>query len=438
MADLAYTAKIQNLIALKAHMQQYSALNADEKVFIDDTWASGAVTGGVVKFALTAIQQYAQAFYLGGAAAAPDVWEHLLVAEASLRVIQTIRPDRTRQFAMEREQAWANALDSFTLDAVTLSTLAGQTITMQGIRFYVLSALAKMKPRRFVSTASIDSETQWVLNYAWNRTGWNIRRRQCRFRVNRIALTGGTWTDSSKTLTKTGAFASYTHTNGARVRVLTGAADAVEGDYIVASKTSDNAIVLTTSIGAAADGDTDVAVELTWVTFVGLGASETFDSIATRELYFENTSGSAPVPMVWAGEDEMARAKASGSSGGRPQFFLTENRSGVVTWYFHPEPDATYSARGAVFISGPGTPANATETTVFDRFPTEMRPHLRDLVLGRVLSRHGFDETVWMRAVGEVDALFKGFEDAGSPDDSPFPRDVYHDADYIGGLGGAL
>lgn len=76
--------------------------------------------------------------------------------------------------------------------------------------------------------------------------------------ANNIAITGGTWTDATKTLTKTGAFTNYVFKAGDRVRI-TGGTGATAGFYVVATRASADAITLTTSIGVGADGQTDIA-----------------------------------------------------------------------------------------------------------------------------------------------------------------------------------
>jgi len=73
----------------------------------------------------------------------------------------------------------------------------------------------------------------------------------------KITLTGATWTESSLTLTETALFANYTFLNGDQI-AITGGTGATEGLYKVASRTSDNAIVLKSSIGSAADGNVDM------------------------------------------------------------------------------------------------------------------------------------------------------------------------------------
>lgn len=87
-----------------------------------------------------------------------------------------------------------------------------------------------------------------------------------------ISLTGATWTESSKTITKTGAFASYVFSSGDTL-TITGGTGATTGTYYVASRTSDDAVVLTASIGSGADGQTNIAGSLGhplhWVVLAG-------------------------------------------------------------------------------------------------------------------------------------------------------------------------
>lgn len=70
-----------------------------------------------------------------------------------------------------------------------------------------------------------------------------------------ITLTDATWDESELTLTKTGAFADYTFLAGDQLRVTAGTG-ATLGYYPLASRVSDDAITLESSIGAdAADID---------------------------------------------------------------------------------------------------------------------------------------------------------------------------------------
>lgn len=72
-----------------------------------------------------------------------------------------------------------------------------------------------------------------------------------------ISIVDGTWTDATRTLTKVGAWANYSFLSGDTINILDGTG-ASPGVYEIESKTSSDAIVLRTSIGAAADGQTDI------------------------------------------------------------------------------------------------------------------------------------------------------------------------------------
>lgn len=76
-----------------------------------------------------------------------------------------------------------------------------------------------------------------------------------------LDITGATWTESTKTITKTAGFASYTFAKGDILNV-TGGTGATAGRYTIASRTSDDAIVLSASIGSDADGKTDIAGQI--------------------------------------------------------------------------------------------------------------------------------------------------------------------------------
>jgi hypothetical protein len=72
-----------------------------------------------------------------------------------------------------------------------------------------------------------------------------------------ITLTDATYTHATKTVTKTGAFTNYTFIPGDILEITDGTG-ATTGEYPVASRTSNDAITLATSIGAAADGQSDI------------------------------------------------------------------------------------------------------------------------------------------------------------------------------------
>ncbi len=76
-----------------------------------------------------------------------------------------------------------------------------------------------------------------------------------------IEIEDATWTEATKTLTKVAGFTDYDFLSADTAEVTSGTG-ATAGQYQVSSKTSNDAIVLATSIGSAADGQTDIAVTL--------------------------------------------------------------------------------------------------------------------------------------------------------------------------------
>lgn len=113
------------------------------------------------------------------------------------------------------------------------------------------------------SGGSVEAMKLQIVNEAgrllYNAHPWKFRERAQGY-INFAApidIADGTWTESSKTLTKTGAFANYTWAAGDVIEITDGTG-ATSGDYPIASKTSSDAIVLADSIGSGADGQADI------------------------------------------------------------------------------------------------------------------------------------------------------------------------------------
>lgn len=135
-----------------------------------------------------------------------------------------------------------------------------------------------------------------------------------------LAIASATWTEATRTLTKTGLFAEYVFAAGDKVWISAGTGATV-GGYLVASRTSANAIVLQQSIGAAADGQTDIAGILSpifpaaplvviagfEVTVVAAGDIEVADGRGTAisglkvTLGASNPTGFYPLEAAWTG-----------------------------------------------------------------------------------------------------------------------------------------
>lgn len=92
-----------------------------------------------------------------------------------------------------------------------------------------------------------------------------------------IVITTGTYTDATKTVTKTGAFANYTFRTGDTLVILSGSA-ATPGTYLIASKVDSDNITLTTSAGA--DAITTLSADLYKVDRI------VFDTTPTKGQYY--------------------------------------------------------------------------------------------------------------------------------------------------------
>lgn len=89
-----------------------------------------------------------------------------------------------------------------------------------------------------------------------------------------LGITGATYTEATKKITKTGAFTDYVFT-ATDVFVVTAGTGATLATYSVASRIDADNITLTTSIGAGADGQTNIAGTLHFATVVGNGVLDT-------------------------------------------------------------------------------------------------------------------------------------------------------------------
>lgn len=164
-----------------------------------------------------------------------------------------------------------------------------------------------------------------------------------------VSFENANWTQSTKTITKTGAFASYTYADGhyIYIRLTNGAIR--WGLYKIAGKTSDDAITLTEDI---ADSDQSSIVTTGWPTdgdfrmhrierdetekyivLYGQGQIRVFD-LQGREQIVRITDAALNYLFDWS-DDEDAAATASGAAAGlmvlatSHDYTLVANRSMV-------------------------------------------------------------------------------------------------------------
>ncbi|MCC6679867.1 MAG: hypothetical protein IT445_03095 [Phycisphaeraceae bacterium] len=114
-----------------------------------------------------------------------------------------------------------------------------------------------------------------------------------------VALATATWTETTKTLTQTGAFAGYTFAAGDAI-VITGGTGVSAGMYGVASKTSADAIVLSESISTAGVNLTTGDITSAYLSMID-APQDLQHGILQQAIAFWNTKDSAGLINVSMG-----------------------------------------------------------------------------------------------------------------------------------------
>ena len=430
MVTLTYSSAHQDRIALLLHECTYSNLSSAQKSLIDN---ASTTPGGVAKDCLTILTQYAQWIEASGGTTAPDVWDQWLVAMVVARAGQSLRPDRVPMYRRDEAYARQAAIEAFSRKAVNYdpgSDTEVFTSNYQDFRYSVLSKTVKRKPPIWFIPKTIDEATNYVLNNVWNGQEWNFRRRQVSMNIKTVTATNLTYTNGTKTLSGTGAFTNYVHVTGAMI-LITAGTGATTGLYEIASRTSNDAIVLTSALGSAADGQTDFAGRTLTVSFPDLPSGESFDSTGVRKFVYD-----APLTTVgaqtiqWADDDTMSMMRANYTvQFSRPIVLRFQQVGSKYNWFMGPFPDQDYTARGAVYVQGPGLPSSATDTTVFSKFPAEFGPVLKDLVLAKCLVDQNAPDgrAKWDRATEDLHNLLPKYASTGEMAVENSARDVYSD-----------
>lgn len=440
----SYSAALQGRIALAVWNCTNTLLTATQKTQLDNTWTTGALSGGAAYDAWNEVSQIAQ--YFEQASSAPNTsfaqpaWDRLFIAKTAMYLIKSVRPERLPDFQRDHETALDESIDTYTRDLVSTTSAAGQGVGLAGIRSYVIDHCVKradsstgLRRRLFPSIAQIDGQIQWVLNFLWNMKPWHFRKRQVIIRIEVVAtFTNATWTESTKLLTSTGAFADVSAGTGAGMRAyIDGGTNVHEGEYVIASDEDDDTITFDSSISATGGNLTtgDISGRIVSVHIDGLHSGETFDSVVSRKFFYDgNNAGSE---IRWADSSDMARQKAyNGDTYNIPRWFRWEKYGTTVTWHLTPFPDDDYTARGAVTVSGPGTLSTAASIdTAIGKLPTEFGTVIRDIVLARVLKAHRASdgESMWQSAMDQVDTLLPAYADQGFPTRQTTVDDVYND-----------
>lgn len=446
MANLAYSNDVQNQVAYLLFRSAYSSISSSAQLMIDGNSSVDPPTAGVAQRAYRTVQQMAQWWELSGSTNTTDNAEAWLVHEIAYLASITLRPERTAELRVQREEARRAYLDSITTTEITTGYDANVfTPTMQSLRYYVLQHTVNKDKPVLIPPEVIDSATFWCNNWLWNKTKWTFRRRKLSARLNVVSVTGATFEESTLTLTLSSGFADYPrpsagvtdHTAGS-IFVVTDGTSAIKMTALVTEKASNSVIVLGQSISEIADDLSagDVDGYLLTVNVFGLQSGDRLDAISTRKLYVQGENAC----VEWGTADQIAyRSSVDQTDVGVPRRFRVERQGQTLVWHFWPIPDANYTFQfdGCLMLPGsstPGVPTTATDTIPFSKYPQEFKSVLKDLVLGKVLrDRNKDDDAVWRAAMDEVERIAPLYDDPGEPTGDGEIRDVYGDSRDLGG-----
>lgn len=400
----------------------YAALGTGYQQSLIDDW------GATV---LVELEEWSKWFAFAAASgSAPDSWQGWFVDAIIARIEGNIHPDRAQAARAQAMKSMRNAIDSYTRNVISYdpsSTTEAFVFHCQNNRKYVLSHCIRLDKPLYPDMATVDAAFAETAAYVFNRTGWTFRRRPVTVVLTRTAFTGGTWTESTKTisgLTSVGTSLAA----GTRFYVTAGTGANVPSDHSITSTTS-TSVVLNSSLGSDANAQTDIAGFYVTVSFEGLEASESFDSIASgRFLYLD--SGYEGEALTWLAADDFVKMRAWDSTyTGRPRYFRTyQVGSSVTAWGLSPPPDASYRLRGEVYIAQPASPSGATSTTSFAKYASEFQAAMRRMQLDRVLTNYGrHDAALHAEVESEMEALFPIYQSAGEPASRIGTPDVYGD-----------
>lgn len=426
MANLAWTADVRDRVAYLLYGKAYDNIPNEAQALMDGDASVVSPPGkGMALDAFRTVQQLGQWFEMAGASTTTDVGEGWLVAETAYRMSLQARPERIKDLRILARECMQRYVQDFSRVSATANpdgTLAAPTV--QSIRYHVLTYCYNQNPPIKVSPDEIDTASLWVLNWLWQKSSWSFRRRQCTARVLAIDISGGGWTESTKTITGVDT-TGYTNVTGAMF-YHPGATNTAAGLYTVSSITS-TTVVLTSSLSVTGGNlsNADIDGTLCAVSIFGLESGESLDMENTRKLY---VGGTARDTVSWATADAFSnlRAGADSENLGKPSVFRVERRNGVIAWMFYPWPDDTYTFRFEGLTATPSAPTSTSDTTPFSRFPTEFQQLYKDLVLGKVLQDRGKPE-VWKRAVDEVERFAPIYDQQAEAMADQSVRDVYGD-----------
>jgi hypothetical protein len=388
--------------------------------------------------ALLTVEQVADVIQMTGSSDnAPAAWKSWFFWEGIGEIAPFAHPERDyrRNIAKARESA-ISTFQRSAIDYDLSSDSEYATVNPQNIRYYVMSHIAKMKDAPpFPDVKSIDAAMLEQFNKLWNTSGWVVRRKQVRMKIDVFSVSDATWTAATKTLTKSSEMGNAA---AGSVALVTAGTNALKREFTIASKTA-NTVVFDADIGAD-DAAADIDVTIATISFENLASTESYDSTGSVRWLYTDVIGTRS-QLRYTDADNFQEYKSEDeTTTGRPQYYRTNRLGTRVTWQFTPFPDTDYFLVGEVFLARPSDASSATDTAPFDRLFSESLPWVKRATLDQVLTNHGMhDLNLHAQVQEEYELFFPAYQDPGRANRDVGIADVNRDTEHLrGGVEGYI
>lgn len=177
--SITYGSPIQNDIAALLGRSTYSSLTAAQKIAVDGSWSSGALTGGAAGRAANILVQWANAYTSTNLtfASIPDTWLAWFIHEAAVLGLPAFPNAQGNDIRLAAERAKRDALISYASEAFD-SVTAGMVgaLTIASIRAYAITNAIRAQDSVVLDPPLIDSAIEEVVSEIWNEADWSFKQ----------------------------------------------------------------------------------------------------------------------------------------------------------------------------------------------------------------------------------------------------------------------
>jgi hypothetical protein len=149
------------------------------------------------------------------------------------------------------------------------------------------------------------------------------------------------------------------------------------------------------------------------------GDPKQFDGFASKHIHLLSAERGMRYKVAWLDPERFAEARTFWNSGavtttGVPRYFTTEDRGTLQAIHFLPQPDIDYNGFAAILIKGPtfsADPFDDTDSNGLNQMPQPFRAHLRDRLIGTLLSQWGREDVDCQRWLTKIESDFAKLAD---------------------------